>query len=131
MSKPVIRGITPYIQVRDAREAIALYQKAFGAEVIDIREMGDAKQVIHAHIRINGGNLFLNDPFPEHGHPLEKPQSFTLHLQVDDAGPWWTRATAAGLEITMPLGHQFWGDTYGQLKDSFGLAWSIGSTPST
>ena len=123
-----VTGITPYVQVRSAREAADLYQKAFGAEVVDIREMGG--KVIHCHIRINGGSMFLNDPFPEHGHPLEKPQSFTLHLQVDDADKWWARALAAGLEVTMPIGLQFWGDRYGQLRDSLGLLWSIGSTPS-
>jgi PhnB protein len=32
---------------------------------------------------------------------------------------------AAGLEITMPFEKQMWGDTYGQLKDKFGVRWAI------
>ena len=27
----------------------------------------------------------------------------------------------------MPLGDQFWGDRYGQVKDPFGHSWSIGA----
>jgi len=127
--RPQVTGITAYLQVSDARAAAALYQNAFGAENLGLMDMGDAGKIIHGHLRINGGNLFLSDPFPEHGHPLEKPQAFTLHLQVDDADKWFERAVAAGLTVVMPIGDQFWGDRYGQLRDSFGVMWSIGSTP--
>lgn len=126
-ARPQVTGITAYLQVRDSRAAAELYQKAFGAETVTMMEMGG--KIIHGFVRINGGNLFLSDPFPEHGHPLEKPQAFTLHLQVDDADKWFARAVAAGLEVVMPVGDQFWGDRYGQLRDSFGVLWSIGSTP--
>jgi PhnB protein len=125
--RPQVTGITAYVQVSDSRAAAALYQKAFGAETVALDEMGG--KIIHGFLRINGGNLFLCDPFPEHGHPLAKPQAFTLHLQVDDADKWFTRAVGAGLEVVMPVSDQFWGDRYGQLRDSFGVLWSIGSTP--
>lgn len=120
-------GIIPYLQLSSARDAAALYQQAFAAKTTDIREI-DGK-VIHAALRINGGWLFLCDPFPEHGHPLQPPQGYTLHLQVDDADRWFARATAAGLTVAMPMELQFWGDRYGQLRDRFGVMWSVGSTP--
>jgi PhnB protein len=35
---------------------------------------------------------------------------------------------AAGCTVAMPFEDQFWGDRYGQLKDPFGVAWSIGQS---
>jgi uncharacterized glyoxalase superfamily protein PhnB len=121
---PPVTGIVPYLQVADAAAAAELYKKAFGAE--ELRREAMEGKVIHLHLRINGGNLFLADPFPEQGHPLEKAQGYTLHLQVDDADKWFQRAVDAGVLVTMPIALQFWGDRYGQLKDKFGVSWSIG-----
>jgi uncharacterized glyoxalase superfamily protein PhnB len=127
---PAITGITPYVQVSDTRAAAALYRRAFGAEVIGLMPMGDDARIIHGYLRINNGPLFLCDPFPEHGHPLEEPKGYTLHLQVDNAKAWFDRAVAAGgFAVVMPVSRQFWGDDYGQLRDPYGILWSIGSTP--
>jgi PhnB protein len=83
---------------------------------------------MHIHLYINGGSVMLSDPYPEHGHPLQTPQAFSLHLQVDDVDAWWRRAVEAGAEIGMPLQKMFWGARYGQLRDRFGVTWSL-STP--
>jgi uncharacterized glyoxalase superfamily protein PhnB len=40
---------------------------------------------------------------------------------------WWRRAVEAGLEIVMPLQVMFWGDRWGQLRDPFGVLWSMGA----
>ena len=124
---PPVTGITAYVQLADARAAAELYKKAFGAEELARMNMDGQEKLIHCHLRINGGNLFINDPFPEHGYPLAKPQAFTLHLQVDNADAWFERAVAAGLEVVKPVSVMFWGDRYGQLRDKFGVQWSIGS----
>jgi PhnB protein len=121
-----VGGVTPYINVGDASAAAAFYARAFGAEEINRVPAQDGKRLIHCHLRINGGPLMLNDAFPEFGHPLKTPQSFMLHLQVDDVETWWNRAVAAGMEIVLPLDVQFWGERYGQLRDPFGITWSIG-----
>ena len=84
---------------------------------------------LHIHLVINGGSVMLADVFPEQGHPLEKPAGFTLHLQVDDADGWARRAETAGAEVVLPVQLMFWGDRYGQVRDPFGVLWSIASTP--
>jgi PhnB protein len=122
---PTVTGVTAHVCVRDANAAADLYQRAFGAEVLQRLAAPDGK-LMHCHLRINGGNLFINDAFPEHGCPLEAPQSFALHLQVDNADAWWKRAVDGGLTITTPIDLAFWGDRYGQLRDPFGVTWSIG-----
>ena len=124
-------GITPHLTIggRRAKEAIDFYQRAFGAEAAMAPHMADdGERIMHAHLRINGGSLMLNDDFPEYGCGAGTPGAVTLHLQVDDADRWFERAVGAGATATMPLADQFWGDRYGQVKDPFGHSWSIGAS---
>ena len=134
-----INGVTPHLTIPDNRamEAIDFYKRAFdaeeamppmpaGGENVPMNLPADDKRVMHAHLKINGGSLMLNDDFPEFGEPTRKPAATTLHLQVDDADMWFERATAAGATTTMPLDNAFWGDRYGQVTDPFGFTWSIG-----
>jgi uncharacterized glyoxalase superfamily protein PhnB len=51
----------------------------------------------------------------------------TILLYVEDADKQFQQAVAAGCEVVMPLGGQFWGDRYGMVKDPSGDTWSIGS----
>jgi PhnB protein len=125
-------GVTPHLTIggRRGREAIDFYKKAFGADEAMPPHMADDKErIMHAHLRINGGSVMLNDEFPEYGEcgAAGTPGAVTLHLQVDDADRWFERATQAGATVTMPLADQFWGDRYGQVKDPFGHSWSIGA----
>ena len=122
-------GITPHLTIRDrkAPEAIEFYKKAFGAEEL-MRHPTDDGRLMHASLKINDGYLMLHDDFPEHmGGPSQPAASFVLHLNVPDAEAAWQRALDAGAEIRFPLGDQFWGDRYGQVKDPFGFIWSIGA----
>jgi PhnB protein len=123
---------TPHLVVSDGVAAIAFYEKAFGA-VCDNKHMAeDGKRVMHAHLTIGGGTLFLNDEFPEFGGQVAKaPTSlggttFVIHIEVPDADVAWERAVKAGAQVLMPLDDQFWGMRYGQVQDPFGHHWSIG-----
>ncbi len=123
-----LQGVTPYLMVRGAAEAVEFYKRAFGAEELSRMPDTDGRRLLHCHLRINGGDLMMSDEFPEHGFGLGAgPSGVTLHLDVDDADRWWERAVEAGCTVTMPIADQFWGDRYGQLRDPFGHGWSIGS----
>ena len=121
----VLGGVAPYLAVEGAARAAEFYKRAFGAEEVARHPLDAQGRTMHIHLYINGGSLMLSDPFPEHGYPLQTPQAFTLHLQVDDVDAWWRRAVEAGAEIRMPLQEMFWGDRYGQLRDPFGVSWSL------
>lgn len=123
---PPVTGVTPYINVVGANAAADLYQQAFGAEVVSRMPYKDGDKLMHCHLLINGGTLLMADAFPEYGYEHQPSHSHTLHLQVKDVDAWWNRAVAAGLTVTKPLETQFWGDRYGQLRDRFGVCWSIG-----
>jgi PhnB protein len=125
---------------------LLFYERAFGAQQAmppmaagempaceGMPDMAGDPRIMHAHLRLNGGSLMLNDAFPEFVDPSQRSSAgarspVTLHLQVDDADRWFDRAVAAGATPTMPLADMFWGDRYGQLTDPFGHCWSIGST---
>ena len=123
-------GVTAHLTIRDGRgaEAVRFYEQAFGAKE-EMRHLADdGTRLMHAHLKLNGGSLMLNDDFPEmrDGGTSPPPSGTTLHLQVPDADALWDKALAAGASIRFPLENQFWGDRYGQLEDPFGFTWSIG-----
>lgn len=118
-------GVVAYLQVAGAMEAVAFYQRAFGATLAFAYPPDDKGRTMHAHLYINGSSVMLSDPFPEHGCAVEQAQGFNLMLVVDDADAWWSRAVAAGATAVMPVADMFWGDRYGQVRDPFGVLWAF------
>jgi PhnB protein len=119
-------GIVPYLSLDGASRAAAFYARAFDAREVFRHPTDDKGRTMHIHLHINGASLMLADPYPEHGHPHRPAQGYTLHLKVDDVDAWWQRAVDAGAEVVLPLQKMFWGDRYGQVRDPFGVLWSLG-----
>lgn len=119
--------LTPHLTVRNAAEAVAFYQKAFGAEVQGIARMPDGK-VMHAALRIGNSMLMLNDEMPEFGalSPLSLGGcACTIHIYTDGVDAAFDRAVSAGAKVKMPLADQFWGDRYALVEDPYGYKWSL------
>jgi uncharacterized glyoxalase superfamily protein PhnB len=106
---PVLGGVAPYLSVSNADKAAGFYMKAFGASEVMRAPPDEKGRYLHIHLVINGGSVMLADAFPDHGHPLETPGAFMLHLQVDDVDAWWKRAVDAGAEVLLPVSEMFWG----------------------
>jgi uncharacterized glyoxalase superfamily protein PhnB len=124
MPKP-LNGLVPYLSVDGAFKAAEFYKAAFGAEQVFAYPPDEQGRTMHIHLYINGSSMMLGDGYPEHGHPAEKAQGYTLQLIVDDIDFWWERAVKAGCEVVVPLQVMFWGDRWGQLRDPFGIAWAM------
>lgn len=119
--------VTPHLVCAGASDAIAFYQKAFGATEL-MRMPTPNGKLMHASIRIGDSIIMLNDEFPEMGAVGPKARggaSVTIHLYVEDADASFARAVKAGATVKMPLGDMFWGDRYGLVEDPFGHSWSI------
>jgi PhnB protein len=124
--------VVPYLTVRSAVDAIAFYQKAFGATETMRMAAEDGKRLMHAELAINGGTLFLSDEFSEHGGPTapatgDKPAvavalALTAPAEVDAT---FSRAVSAGAEGTMEPADQFWGARFAMLTDPFGHRWML------
>ena len=121
----VLGGVVPYLTVDGAHKAADFYRNAFGAELVYAYPDDDKGRTMHVHLYVNGSSIMLSDAFPEYGHPLTPPQSFALNVIVDNIDSWWKRAVEAGAEVIMPVEKMFWGDRYGQLRDPFGVIWSM------
>lgn len=122
---PVRGSLTPYLSVEGAVSASQFYQRAFDATEVARYPVDEKGRTMHVHLYLNGSSLMLSDPFPEYGHGWEKPQAFNLTLHVDDIDAWWKRAIDAGATEVMPVQEMFWGDRYGQLRDPYGILWSL------
>lgn len=122
-----LHTLTPHLTVKGAADAIAFYEKAFGAEEL-MRQAGPGGSIMHARIRIGDSSVMLNDEFPEHGSlgPTEN-SAVALHLYVEDVDAVYARAVEAGCEVLFPLSDTFWGDRYGLLRDPFKHRWSVAS----
>jgi PhnB protein len=127
-ARPTLQGVVPYLTVRGASQAAEWYKRAFGAEEVMRMPAEGSDKLMHCHLRINGGDVFMSDDFPEYGQALvDAPRGVTMFLGVDDADFWYNRALEAGATVRMPIADQFWGDRFGEVVDPYGHGWSFGS----
>jgi uncharacterized glyoxalase superfamily protein PhnB len=125
-TQPQVRGgVVAYLLVDGASKASEFYQRAFAATEVARQPVDEKGRTMHVHLYVNGSSLMLCDPYPEYGRALQTPQAFDLMLQVDDIDKWFARAVAAGAEVVQPVQEMFWGARYGQLRNPFGVRWSM------
>jgi PhnB protein len=120
-------GVTPYLTVKGAAQAIEFYRRAFGAEEV-MRLQAPDGSVMHAEIRLGGGVLMLHDEAPQwqaFSPPTLGGSPCGLMLYVEDVDAVVQRAVAAGATLTMAVADQFYGDRCGGLKDPFGHKWHV------
>ena len=85
---------------------------------------GMEKAIVHARMNVAGVELIGNDVPPNYFQPI---RSSYLYLTVDStesADKTW-KALADGGEVTMPIAETFFATRFGQLRDKFGVLWSI------
>jgi PhnB protein len=135
MSESAQPPVTPYLTVKGGLDAIALYQRAFGAELLTRKMTDDGGRVLHAALGVFGTMIMLSDEFPEYDPGSRAPATlgattFTLHVGFDspiEVDAAISRAAAAGCTVTTPAMDAFWGMRYGRLRDPFGHAWAFGA----
>lgn len=128
----------PYLRVRSAKEAVAFYQRVFGArERFRLVDPADGR-LGHVELELTPHCvLMLSDEYPEHGivGPDLGPQAgpnprtgLAMHLHVDDCDALVARAEANGATVTMRPADQFHGERSGKFRDPFGHEWYVGHT---
>ncbi|TWU09369.1 hypothetical protein CA54_46100 [Symmachiella macrocystis] len=118
---------TPYMIVDGAGEAIAFYEKAFGATEL-MRMPGPDGKIGHAEIQIGDSRIMMSDEYPDMG--FRGPKSLggagiNMMLYVEDCDTLFAQALAAGGKELRPLADQFYGDRSGTLEDPFGHVWTV------
>lgn len=127
---PTKGGVVAYLNIDGAAKAAEFYVKAFGAELVFMRPVDEKGRTMHAHLYVNGASLMISDFYPEHGHPAVAPAGFNLLIPTKTIDADYKRAVDAGCTPTQPPQDMFWGDRYGQLKDPFGVSWSMNQSQS-
>lgn len=128
--KPIPAGYhtaTPYLVITNAGKAIEFYKEAFGATETMRLETQDGK-MMHAEIKIGDSPIMLCDECIEWN--ALSPQTIggtpvSIMLYLEDVDTVVQRAMAAGAQLLMPVGDQFWGDRCGTVIDPFGHKWTI------
>jgi uncharacterized glyoxalase superfamily protein PhnB len=123
-----VRGIIPYLQVKDTGEAIAWYERVFDAVEVRSRLVSPDGKCMNAEIEIEGSRLMLADEMPGVGSASPatlNATSVVLNLHVGDADGTFRRAIEQGGEEIYPLADQFYGDRAGRIRDPFGHHWII------
>jgi uncharacterized glyoxalase superfamily protein PhnB len=124
---PGFHSLTLHLNVDGAAKYIDFLKAAFGAEELH-RSPGPGGKLMHATVKIGDSLMMLADDFcKEFGMPemVKGNLPVVINLYVDDANAAWEKALAAGCEVRFPIGDQFWGDRYGQVRDPFGFYWAI------
>lgn len=124
----MMRGITPYLQVTRTEEAIAWYERVFGAKEVRARLVAPDGTCMNAEIEIEGTCMMLSDENSSIGSVSPATlggTSVVLDLHVADADAVFARALEAGAEQVYPLADQFYGDRAGRVRDPFGHHWII------
>jgi PhnB protein len=85
---------------------------------------GSPDAVIHVRMDVAGVELIGNDVPPERFQPI---RSSYLYLAVDsaEAAEKIFSALAEGGQVTIPLAETFFATRFGQLRDRFGVLWTI------
>jgi PhnB protein len=119
--------ITPVLTVRQAVDAVAFYQLAFGAKEIYRNTYPDGRIV--AEMSVDGARFRVADEAPEavnlSPHSLNGT-TVRINLLVVDPDALVARAVQNGAVEVSPVADQSYGLRQGRLADPFGHHWLIG-----
>ena len=120
----------------NAAEALAFYAQALGGKILFSMTFGESPmgaetpaehkgKIMHATLEARGHQLMASDAPPE--WKFEGYKGFSLSVQANnvDEGKKLFDALAAGGQVTMPYGPQFWAVGFGMLTDKFGVPWMV------
>lgn len=129
--------VRPYLFFNGrARDAIAFYQAALGAEVQMVMHFKDApegpqmpppemgEQVMHATLKVGGATLFLSDGMTCGEARFE---GFSLSLDAPDEATVdrLCTALAEGGSVRHPPAATFFAKRFAMVLDKFGVGWMI------
>ncbi|MCB9741786.1 MAG: VOC family protein [Alphaproteobacteria bacterium] len=114
-------------------DALALYQRALGGELVEHMVWADmpgqevapemAQRIMHATLQVDGFQINVSD-VPPHW-PLTEGNRFSVMVQftqVDELEAAFA-TLAEGGKVDMPLENTFWGARFGKVTDRFGVSW--------
>jgi len=119
----------------NCEEAFRFYEEHLGGRITMIMKaselpagapapQGSGDAVVHARMNVAGVELIGNDVPPSHFKPI---RSSYLYLAVDSteaADKIYTVLAESG-KVSMPIAETFFATRFAQLRDRFGVLWTI------
>lgn len=131
--------LNPYLNFRDqAREAMTFYDAVFGGDlaVSTFRDFGmedvpeqERDLVMHAQLTTPAGFTLMASDVPSHMDYSAGTNAFSVSLSggaddEDSLRGYWLKLSE-GATILQPLETAPWGDSFGMLRDRFGVNWVV------
>jgi PhnB protein len=120
--------VTPGISISGAADAIAFYEKAFGAEELYRFNMPDGR-VAHAEIKIGDSIVMISDDCGMEDAARSPANlggsSASLLIYTTDTDAAFKRAVDAGAKVASEPTDMFWGDRFARVIDPYGHHWAI------
>lgn len=120
-------GVEIDFVVKDSLEALALYERIFEVERIEVS--GFAKGSNEAVFSIYGVRMHLLDENPDYqliAPQAGQPQPMWLNIMVEDIQATYDRAIAAGCTPVQPVNRmEEMGVSNAMFKDPFGYMWLL------
>lgn len=128
--------LTAYLNFNGrCREAMTFYQQCLGGE-LTIQKIGESAfavqmpseagvNILHSSLIKDGIVLMMGSDMI--GESLRQGNSIALCLKCstdEEMNRFFTNLSAGG-QVKMPLHQGFWGATYGELTDKFGIPWTF------
>lgn len=131
--------LNPYLRFKDnTREAMEFYQSVFGGK-LDLNTFKESQasqdpseddKIMHAMLEAENGIVFMASDTPI-GMEYTPGGSVSMSLTGDNEAElrgYWEKLSDGGV-VTVPLEKAPWGDTFGMLKDKFGIEWMVDIIP--
>lgn len=132
-------SLNPYLSFKDnAREAMEFYKTVFGGELTintfkefqASEDPSEDEKVMHAMLEAENGVTFMASDTPN-AMEYNPGSRISMSLSGDNEEElkgYWDNLVEGGT-VVMPLEKAPWGDTFGMLKDKFGVDWMIDIGP--
>jgi PhnB protein len=120
-----VTSIEPELWVENPAEAVAFYERAFGAVVL--HRVGPGDDIV-ARLDVGGARFWVAGAAESMGRLSPRAANGATGrtlLVVDDPDAFAARAVAAGAAELAPVGDEH-GWRLGRIRDPFGHEWEIG-----
>lgn len=126
--------LNPYLTFDgNAAEAMKFYHSILGGELtmqtfgeVNMAKTPEEKnRIVHATLKNDALTFMASDGMV--GRPVKVGDNISMSIGGENQK--WLSGVFEGLSrggrVDMPMAKQFWGDTYGQLTDKFGIHWMV------
>ncbi len=127
--------LNPYLSFRDnARQAMEFYQSVFGGKLTmstykeyhASQDPSEDNKIMHAELNCGNNLTFMAADTPNR-EQYRPGDNFSMSLSGENEPELkgYFQKLSAGGQVAMPLEKAPWGDTFGMLKDRFGVQWMV------